>query len=65
MIVFLLFAGTRLADFLFKLAALREPTHYLLVSIVVLVWAFALLLIWRTRLLERYLNIDFDQRTRA
>jgi cation-transporting ATPase E len=65
MIVFLLFAGTRLADQFFKLAALREPTHYLLVSIVVLVWAFALLLMWRTRLIERYLNIDFGQRTRA
>lgn len=65
MIVFVLFAGTRLADFFFKLTALREPAHYLFVGVVVLVWAFALLLIWRTRLLERYLNIDFDQRTRA
>jgi magnesium-transporting ATPase (P-type) len=61
MVIFLLFAPTRLADVFFKLAALREPTHYLFVGVVVSVWALALLLIWRTRLLEWYLNINFDR----
>ncbi len=65
MVIFVLFAPTRLADMFFKLGALREPTHYLFVGVVVVIWALVLLLIWRTRLLERYLNIDFDQRTRA
>lgn len=63
MVLFLLLAPTRLADMFFKIGALREPTHYLFVGVVVVVWAFALLLIWRMRLLERYLNIDFDQPT--
>jgi magnesium-transporting ATPase (P-type) len=61
MVLFLLLAPTRLAEMFFKLTALREPTHYLFVGVVVVVWAVALLLIWRTRLMERYLNIDFDQ----
>jgi cation-transporting ATPase E len=63
MVIFVLFAPTRLADMFFKLGALREPTHYLFVGVVVVIWALVLLLIWRSRLLERYLNIDFDQRT--
>ena len=64
MVLFLLLAPTRLADFFFKLTALREPAHYLLVGVVVVIWALTLLLIWRTRLIERYLNIDVDQLTR-
>jgi hypothetical protein len=63
MILFLLLAPTGLAYTFFKIAALREPTHYLFVGVAVVVWASVLLLIWRTRLLERYLRIDLDQRT--
>jgi magnesium-transporting ATPase (P-type) len=61
MVLFLLLAPTRLAEMFFKLTALREPTHYLFVGVVVVVWALSLLLVWRTRLLARYFNIDFDQ----
>ena len=63
MILFLLLAPTGLAYTFFKIGALREPTHYLFVGVVVVIWALALLLIWRTRLFERYLKIDLDQRT--
>lgn len=64
MVLFLLLAPTRLADQFFKLTALGEPAHYVFVGAVVVIWALTLLLIWRTRLVERYLNIDFDQLTR-
>jgi magnesium-transporting ATPase (P-type) len=65
MILFVLLAPTGLAYTFFKIAALREPTHYLFVGVVVVIWALGMLLIWRTRLLERYLNIDFDRRSRG
>ncbi len=65
MILFLLLAPTGLADMFFRIAALREAIHYLFVAVVVAVWALALLLVWRTRLIERYLKIDFDRGTRG
>jgi len=64
MVVFVLFAGTRLAGYFFELAPLREPTHYLVVGVVVLLWALTLLFMWRARVIERYLNMDFDQLAR-
>ena len=64
MSLLLLLAPIRLAHTFFKIGALREPTHYLFVGIVVVIWALVLLLIWRTRLIERYLKIDLDGRAR-
>jgi len=38
---------------------LRQFTDYLVIGVVVLLWAFALRYIWRARFLEKYLDVDF------
>jgi len=42
----------------YGLALLRQPSDYVLIALVVVLWAFALRYAWRARLLERYLNLD-------
>lgn len=42
----------------YGLALLRQPSDYVLIALVVILWAFALRYTWRAHLLERYLNLD-------
>lgn len=37
-----------------------QPEDYLLVGVVVVAWTFILRYIWRARLVERYLHVEFD-----
>ena len=64
MSLLLLLAPIRLAHTFFKIAELREPTCYLFAGVVIPAWGLVMLLVWRTRPLERYLKIDLDRRAR-
>jgi cation-transporting ATPase E len=44
---------------LFRMEPLRGPLDYLVIGLVVLVWAVVLRYTWRHRLVERYLRLDF------
>lgn len=44
----------------FELTAL-DARSYLLIGLATLAWALLLRLIWRTRLLERYLQLDWRE----
>ena len=57
-IVFLaLFAIPSLGGF-WSLIPLRKFTDYVVIGVVILLWAFALRYAWRARLLEKYLDVD-------
>ncbi|MBW7886659.1 MAG: haloacid dehalogenase, partial [Caldilineaceae bacterium] len=49
-----------LLDRFFGLDPLRQPADYLVIGFIVLIWVLGLRFTWRTRLIERYLNIEFD-----
>jgi cation-transporting ATPase E len=60
--LFLLFLASfvisPLRDF-WGLMPLRQYTDYVVIGVVVLLWAFALRYFWRARFLEKYLDVDF------
>jgi len=60
--IFLLYiASLAFRDLHLPLEVLRLTyIDYLIIIVVTLVWAFALRFIWRKRLLERFLQVDFD-----
>ncbi|MFN2188245.1 MAG: HAD-IC family P-type ATPase, partial [Candidatus Promineifilaceae bacterium] len=44
----------------YGLTLLRQPEHYLVLLLAVAVWGLGLRFAWRTRLVERYLNIELE-----
>jgi cation-transporting ATPase E len=43
---------------LYELVLFPQVTDYLIIALVVIVWAFSVRFIWRHRLIDRYLNVD-------
>ena len=43
---------------LYELVLFPQITDYLIIALVVIVWAFSVRFIWRHRLIDRYLNVD-------
>jgi cation-transporting ATPase E len=48
-----------LRDF-YGLTLLQQPAHYAVIALAAVAWLLAVRFIWRTRLLERYLNMDLS-----
>lgn len=44
----------------FGLAALRSLAHWAVIGVVTLVWLFVLRLMWRRRVIDRYLDVDLQ-----
>ncbi len=55
-VAFALFSRSWLAHRFYDLVPLRRPADYLVIGIVVVVWAFVLQITWRARHIGRYLH---------
>ena len=53
-VVFLMIPAIR--EF-YGLTLLQQPGHYLIIVLATILWVFFLRLVWRTRLVDRYLNV--------
>ena len=42
----------------YGLTLLRNANHYVLIVLTTIIWIFGLRIVWRARLIERYLNLD-------
>ncbi len=58
LILFFVFLATPTLREFFGLRLLRQSYHYVVIALAAIIWVFVLRFIWRTRLIERYLNID-------
>ena len=54
-VVCLVIPGFR--DF-YGLTLLRQTSHYVVIALATIIWIFGLRFVWRTRLVERYLNLE-------
>jgi len=53
-----------LRDF-YGLIVLRSWAHYLVIALAAAIWVFSVRFVWRANLVERYLNLDLDWRSKA
>jgi cation-transporting ATPase E len=58
LILFIVFLATPALREFYGLTLLQNSDHYIVIAVAAVIWVFILRLIWRTRLVERYLNID-------
>jgi cation-transporting ATPase E len=42
----------------YGLTLLRQTSHYVIIALATIIWIFGLRLVWRRRLVERYLNLE-------
>jgi cation-transporting ATPase E len=58
LIVFALFLLIPPLRNFYGLTLLRQPSHYLIIMVATISWVFFTRLLWRTRLVDRYLNVN-------
>jgi len=58
LIVFALFLLIPPLRNFYGLTLLRQPSHYLIIMVATISWVFFTRLLWRTRLVDRYLNLN-------
>jgi cation-transporting ATPase E len=57
LVLYFILAATILGYWLFKIELLPQPSDYVMIAGVVVVWAFILLTVWRSRSLQHYIDI--------
>ena len=60
LILFAIFLATPAIREFYGLTLLRQPDHYLVVVLAAVVWVFLIRIVWRAKLVERYLNVDLS-----
>jgi cation-transporting ATPase E len=58
LVLYFILAATILGYWLFKIELLPQASDYFAIGGVVVVWAFVLLAVWRSRLLQRYVDLN-------
>jgi cation-transporting ATPase E len=59
-ILFFVFLLTPPLREFYGLTLLRQADHYVVIALAAVVWVFLIRLVWRAKLVERYLNVDLS-----